>query len=155
MSANIATQRANGSDIDAQSLPGHAVVSRCCWPALLSACSGEVIWMRRILDKYHEAAKEKDVRIVHCCGFDSIPSDLGTCLVVDHLNSLGKYVMHTCTCTCLHSVPECHTVVPVCMHCSLCMLSYAPRGLQQHPASMPACVCNVPRGFDSMRHHNT
>ncbi|DBA76546.1 TPA: hypothetical protein ACH3X2_008602 [Trebouxia sp. C0005] len=52
--------------------------------------TGEVIWMRRILDKYHEAAKEKDVRIVHCCGFDSIPSDLGTCLVVDHLNSLGK-----------------------------------------------------------------
>ncbi|DBB16225.1 TPA: hypothetical protein ACH3X3_014551 [Trebouxia sp. C0006] len=52
--------------------------------------AGEVIWMRRILDKYHEAAKEKNVRIVHCCGFDSIPSDLGTCLVVDHLNSLGK-----------------------------------------------------------------
>ena len=51
--------------------------------------------MRRILDKYHEAAKEKNVRIVHCCGFDSIPSDLGTCLVVDHLNSLGKYVLHT------------------------------------------------------------
>ncbi len=53
--------------------------------------------MRRILDKYHEAAKEKNVRIVHCCGFDSIPSDLGTCPVVDHLNSLGKYVSHTCT----------------------------------------------------------
>ena len=29
---------------------------------------------------------------MHCCGFDSIPSDLGTCLVVDHLNRLGKYV---------------------------------------------------------------
>ncbi len=67
-----------------------------CWPAPSSACSGEVIWMRRILDKYHEAAKEKNVRIVHCCGFDSIPSDLGTCLVVDHLNSLGKYVLHAC-----------------------------------------------------------
>ena len=50
--------------------------------------------MRRIVDKYHEAAKEKGVRIVHCCGFDSIPSDLGTCLVVDHLSRLGKYVLH-------------------------------------------------------------
>ena len=50
--------------------------------------------MRRIVDKYHEAAKEKGVRIVHCCGFDSIPSDLGTCLVVDHLSRLGKYALH-------------------------------------------------------------
>jgi len=89
---NIVAQRANGCDIGAQSLPGHAVMLTFCWPAPSSACSGEVIWMRRILDKYHEAAKEKNVRIVHCCGFDSIPSDLGTCLVVDHLNSLGKYV---------------------------------------------------------------
>ena len=48
--------------------------------------------MRHVLDKYHAAAKQQGVRIVHCCGFDSIPSDLGTCLVVDHLNRLGKYV---------------------------------------------------------------
>ena len=59
---------------------------------LLYDCPGEVIWMRHILDKYHAAAKQQGVRIVHCCGFDSIPSDLGTCLVVDHLNRLGKYV---------------------------------------------------------------
>ena len=45
--------------------------------------------MRRILDKYQNAAKEKGVRIVHCCGFDSIPSYLGTCVVVDHLKKLG------------------------------------------------------------------
>lgn len=42
-------------------------------------------------DKYHDTAKEKQVKIVHCCGFDSVPSDLGTLLVVDHLNKLGKY----------------------------------------------------------------
>ena len=52
--------------------------------------------MRHILDKYHAAAKQQGVRIVHCCGFDSIPSDLGTCLVVDHLNRLGKYAPSTC-----------------------------------------------------------
>ena len=55
--------------------------------------SGEVIWMRRILDKYQSDAKKQGVRIVHCCGFDSVPSDLGTCLVVDHLKKLGKYEM--------------------------------------------------------------
>lgn len=39
--------------------------------------TGEVQWMRRIIDTYHDKAKEKGVRIVHTCGFDSIPSDMG------------------------------------------------------------------------------
>jgi short subunit dehydrogenase-like uncharacterized protein len=39
--------------------------------------TGEVQWMRRIIDTYHEKAKAKGVRIVHTCGFDSIPSDMG------------------------------------------------------------------------------
>lgn len=53
--------------------------------------SGELVWACRMADKYHDTAKEKNIRIVHCCGFDSVPSDLGTLLVVDHLNKLGKY----------------------------------------------------------------
>jgi len=43
--------------------------------------SGEVHWIREIIDEYHEAARDRGVRIVHSCGFDSIPSDLGTLLV--------------------------------------------------------------------------
>ena len=39
--------------------------------------AGEVQWMRRMIDQHHEAAKAKGVRIVHTCGFDSIPSDMG------------------------------------------------------------------------------
>ncbi len=39
--------------------------------------SGEVPWMRRMLDQHLDAAKASGARIVHCCGFDSIPSDLG------------------------------------------------------------------------------
>ncbi|NEZ03551.1 saccharopine dehydrogenase [Wenzhouxiangella sp. XN201] len=39
--------------------------------------SGEVPWMRRMLDEHAEAAHESGARIVHCCGFDSIPSDMG------------------------------------------------------------------------------
>jgi len=39
--------------------------------------SGEVPWMRRMLDTHREAARASGARIVHCCGFDSIPSDLG------------------------------------------------------------------------------
>ncbi|MGE0403462.1 MAG: trans-acting enoyl reductase family protein, partial [Kofleriaceae bacterium] len=39
---------------------------------------GEVQWMRRVIDAHHETAKASGARIVHTCGFDSIPSDLGT-----------------------------------------------------------------------------
>ncbi len=39
--------------------------------------SGEVPWMRDMIDTHSEAAKNSGARIVHSCGFDSIPSDLG------------------------------------------------------------------------------
>ncbi|HEU0030889.1 MAG TPA: saccharopine dehydrogenase NADP-binding domain-containing protein [Kofleriaceae bacterium] len=40
--------------------------------------TGEVQWMRRMIDAHHDRAKQTGARIVHACGFDSIPSDLGT-----------------------------------------------------------------------------
>ena len=40
--------------------------------------AGEVQWMRRTIDAHHQRAKTSGARIVHTCGFDSIPSDLGT-----------------------------------------------------------------------------
>lgn len=40
--------------------------------------TGEVPWVRQLVDKYDAAAKDKGVYIVNCCGFDSVPSDLGT-----------------------------------------------------------------------------
>ncbi len=43
--------------------------------------TGEVQWMRRMIDAHEGAARESGARIVHACGFDSIPSDLG-CLFV-------------------------------------------------------------------------
>lgn len=39
--------------------------------------SGEPQWMRRMIDAHEAAAEESGARIVHACGFDSIPSDLG------------------------------------------------------------------------------
>lgn len=40
--------------------------------------TGETPWVREMIDAHHDAAKTKGLRIVHCCGFDSIPSDMGT-----------------------------------------------------------------------------
>lgn len=39
--------------------------------------TGEVQWMRRMITRHEAAARDSGARIVHCCGFDSIPSDLG------------------------------------------------------------------------------
>jgi len=44
--------------------------------------AGEVQWMRRMIDGYEAQAHATGARIVHCCGFDSIPSDLG-CLFMN------------------------------------------------------------------------
>ena len=39
--------------------------------------TGEVQWIARMIAEHEQAAKQSGARIVHCCGFDSVPSDLG------------------------------------------------------------------------------
>ncbi len=46
--------------------------------------TGEITWVREMIDRFHERAVESNTRIVHSCGFDSIPADLGTQLVQTH-----------------------------------------------------------------------
>ncbi|MEO8842227.1 MAG: saccharopine dehydrogenase NADP-binding domain-containing protein [Kofleriaceae bacterium] len=58
---------------------GSAVVAACA-AAGTHYCdlTGEVPWMREMIDAHHETARKTGARIVHASGFDSIPSDLGT-----------------------------------------------------------------------------
>jgi short subunit dehydrogenase-like uncharacterized protein len=63
--------------------------------ALVDACvahgthyvdiTGETPWVRRLIDRHHARAAADGTRIVPCCGFDSVPSDLGTFLVAHAL----------------------------------------------------------------------
>jgi short subunit dehydrogenase-like uncharacterized protein len=39
--------------------------------------TGETPWVAKMIAKYEATAKASGARIVHCCGFDSIPSDMG------------------------------------------------------------------------------
>ena len=39
--------------------------------------TGEAYWIKKMLDKYQLRAEKTGARIINCCGFDSIPSDLG------------------------------------------------------------------------------
>ena len=59
--------------------------------ALVQACAeagtdyadltGEVLFIRDSIDRCHDVAAATGARIVHCCGFDSVPSDLGVLLL--------------------------------------------------------------------------
>ena len=46
--------------------------------------SGEPAWMHDTIENYHAAAKKSGARIVHSCGFDSIPFDLGVYFLQKH-----------------------------------------------------------------------
>lgn len=39
--------------------------------------TGEVQWVRRMINNYQQQAEESGARIVNCCGFDCVPSDMG------------------------------------------------------------------------------
>ena len=43
--------------------------------------TGEVLFVRDCIDRYQQVAMGSGARIVHACGFDSIPSDLGVLLL--------------------------------------------------------------------------
>jgi short subunit dehydrogenase-like uncharacterized protein len=51
--------------------------------------SGEVHWMRRMIEAHEARAVETGAILVHSCGFDSIPSDLG-CLFLQQ-QALERY----------------------------------------------------------------
>lgn len=63
--------------------------------ALVDACvrckthyldiTGETPWVKTLIDRYHAQAAADGTRIIPCCGFDSVPSDLGAYLVVRYL----------------------------------------------------------------------
>ena len=51
--------------------------------------TGEVPFMRASIDRHHAQAQKTGARIVHACGFDSIPSDLGVLALHDFLRQRG------------------------------------------------------------------
>jgi short subunit dehydrogenase-like uncharacterized protein len=47
--------------------------------------TGEAPFVDMTIEKYHQAARDKGVRIISCCGFDSIPHDLGALYTIQKL----------------------------------------------------------------------
>ena len=69
---------------------------------LVSACvkngthyvdiTGENFWVKGLIEEHHEEASRKGIRIIPSCGFDSIPSDIGTFFAVRSSNKPVKRV---------------------------------------------------------------
>jgi short subunit dehydrogenase-like uncharacterized protein len=51
--------------------------------------TGEVVFMRESIDSFDATARESGARIVHTCGFDSIPSDIGVLLLHERVTAEG------------------------------------------------------------------
>ncbi|MGE5714278.1 MAG: saccharopine dehydrogenase family protein [Betaproteobacteria bacterium] len=67
-------------------LYGDALVDACVQQRTHYAdITGETSWVRRVIDRHHVRAARDGTRIVPFCGFDSVPSDLGTLLLVRHI----------------------------------------------------------------------
>jgi short subunit dehydrogenase-like uncharacterized protein len=90
--AMVASARVVASTAGPFALYSDAVVDACV--ALgrhYTDITGETAWVRRLIDRHHDAAAEAGARIVPLCGFDSVPSDLGTWMVVDFIRrELGQ-----------------------------------------------------------------
>ncbi|HWC21125.1 MAG TPA: saccharopine dehydrogenase NADP-binding domain-containing protein [Flexivirga sp.] len=51
--------------------------------------TGEVLFVRESIDRFQELANGTGARIVHSCGFDSVPSDLGAFVLSEKVHADG------------------------------------------------------------------
>ncbi|CAB4959854.1 unannotated protein [freshwater metagenome] len=78
---------------------GQQLVSACVEAGTSYAdLTGEVLFVRDSVATWHERARESGAHIVHACGFDSVPSDLGVMLLherasMDGEGTLGETVL--------------------------------------------------------------
>jgi short subunit dehydrogenase-like uncharacterized protein len=52
--------------------------------------TGETLFVRRSIDACHQRAEQTGARIVHACGFDAVPSDLGVGLTAARVQADGQ-----------------------------------------------------------------
>ncbi|MBE2219957.1 MAG: saccharopine dehydrogenase NADP-binding domain-containing protein [Anaerolineae bacterium] len=89
MDAIVAQTRVVCSTVGPYTLYGTPLVAACAAQGVdYCDLTGETLWMRQIIDTYQAQAEQSGARIVHCCGYDSIPSDLGTLVLQEHAQAV-------------------------------------------------------------------
>jgi short subunit dehydrogenase-like uncharacterized protein len=67
-------------------LYGNAIVDACVrLRTHYVDITGETVWVKSLIERYHDKAAGAGTRVIPFCGFDSVPSDLGSYLLVRHL----------------------------------------------------------------------
>jgi short subunit dehydrogenase-like uncharacterized protein len=80
-----AKAKAIASTVGPYALYGSDLVAACAQQGTdYCDLTAEIPWVRRMMDEHGATAAKTGARIVHGCGFDSIPSDLGTWLLQQH-----------------------------------------------------------------------
>jgi short subunit dehydrogenase-like uncharacterized protein len=81
--ADLATRtRALASTVGPYARHGLALVRACAEAGTHYAdLTGEVLFVRQSIDRFDQIARSTGARIVHSCGVDSVPSDLGVLLL--------------------------------------------------------------------------
>jgi short subunit dehydrogenase-like uncharacterized protein len=52
--------------------------------------TGELLWAESLMQKYEPIAKKTGARLIHCCGYESVPSDMTTYLIADLIEKKYK-----------------------------------------------------------------
>lgn len=78
------------STVGPYALYGEKLVQACV-EAGVDYCdlTGEPQWILKMLERYESQAKQTGARIVHCSGFDSVPSDLGVYYLLQQIRDAG------------------------------------------------------------------
>lgn len=95
LDALVRQARVVASTVGPYAIHGRELVAACVEaPTDYCDLTGEVPFIRDMIDRHHARARETGARIVHCCGFDSIPSDLGTLMVQTHARATRGAACH-------------------------------------------------------------
>jgi short subunit dehydrogenase-like uncharacterized protein len=74
----IASTRVVANTAGPFALYGDAIVDACVrFRTHYADITGEALWVRSLIDRYHVRAAAEGTRIIPFCGFDSVPADLG------------------------------------------------------------------------------
>jgi short subunit dehydrogenase-like uncharacterized protein len=90
LAALVAHTRVLATTVGPYARYGLPVVEACARAGTHYAdLSGEVLFVRDAIDRCDVVAQETGAKIVHACGYDSVPSDLATLLLADRAASDG------------------------------------------------------------------
>ncbi|MGO8997331.1 MAG: saccharopine dehydrogenase family protein [Polyangiaceae bacterium] len=84
----VSSTRVVATTVGPYAIHGHELAASCAENGTDSCdLTGEPQFVVSTIERHHARARETGARLVHCCGFDSIPSDLGVLLLQNEMQA--------------------------------------------------------------------